>query len=54
MPKFPHADGIRLGIQRPYVGRRNNGVSAVVYGFVIEAVFLLGILIIAWLVYKFI
>jgi hypothetical protein len=53
MHKFPHADGIRIGVQRPYAGRHNNGVSAVVYGFAIEAVLLLGILAVVWSVYKF-
>ena len=53
MHKFPHANSVRLGVQRPYAGRRNNGVSALVYAFGIEAILLLGVLIVVWSIHKF-
>ena len=51
MSKFSHADGIRLGMQRPRVS--GSFFKGCFYGFLIEASLLAAVLIVIWSVHKF-
>jgi len=51
MNKFPHADDIRLGMQRPRVS--DSFFRGCFYGFLIEAFLFATVLAVIWLVHKF-